>query len=154
MDKFEELCSQAEEENIEIIEKRFASQAKGLCKGNKIGISKDLETTAQKACVLAEELGHYHTTVGDILDLKEAGNRKQEKTARNWAYAHLLPLEKLVEGCRLGCRNLYELAEYLEVTETFLADALTYYESKYGLCVECDGLLFYFRPFGFFQKLR
>ena len=32
----------------------------------------------EKACVLAEELGHHYTTVGDIIDQKESENRKQE----------------------------------------------------------------------------
>ena len=31
---------------------------------------------AEKACVLAEELGHHYTTIGDIIDQKESENRK------------------------------------------------------------------------------
>ena len=38
----------------------------------------------EKASVLAEELGHYYTTVGNILDQEDAGNRKQEHKARTW----------------------------------------------------------------------
>ena len=51
---------------------------------NRIAIRTDL-TDIEKSCVLAEELGHYYTTVGDILDQSDDGNRKQERRARLWA---------------------------------------------------------------------
>lgn len=39
MNTYEQLLSSSDE-NITVIEKNFKSKAKGLCKGNKIGISK------------------------------------------------------------------------------------------------------------------
>lgn len=49
----------------------------GLIKGNKIAIRKNIETQKEKSCVLAEELGHYYTSSGDILDQSkvETANR-------------------------------------------------------------------------------
>ena len=44
----------------------------GLCRGSFIAINKNLNTT-QKKCVLAEELGHFYTTTGNIIDLKNNG---------------------------------------------------------------------------------
>ncbi len=42
-------------------------------KGNRIAIKQDLPTQKEKACVLAEELGHFYTSTGNILEfLKEA----------------------------------------------------------------------------------
>jgi hypothetical protein len=43
------------------------------------------------------------------------------------------------------CQNLYEIAEYLNVTPKFLSDALECYKSKYGLYAEVDNyaIIFY-----------
>ena len=41
---------------------------KGLYSDGTIAISTDMKTDAEKACVLAEELGHHYTTYGNILD--------------------------------------------------------------------------------------
>lgn len=37
--------------------------------------------TIEKACVLAEELGHYYTSQGDILELDTVDAIKQEQRA-------------------------------------------------------------------------
>ena len=50
----------------------------GLCVGNRIAIRKAIKTNTAKRCVLAEELGHYFYTVGDITDQTKVENRKQE----------------------------------------------------------------------------
>lgn len=55
---------------------------KGLYYNGTIGIDKNIETDKEKACVLAEELGHYHTSSGNILDQGDVFNRKQELRAR------------------------------------------------------------------------
>lgn len=47
-----------------------------------VALSNQIESTTRKAYVLAEELEHYHTTVGNILDHDDTNNRKQERTAR------------------------------------------------------------------------
>ena len=54
MDKFEKLL--AENENVEVVEKHFKSSAKGLCKGNKIALNKNLSTD-EKVCVFVELKG-------------------------------------------------------------------------------------------------
>lgn len=42
------------------------------------------------------------------------------------------------------CRNRYDLAKYLDVTEEFLDEALACYRNKYGTSVELDGYLIVF----------
>lgn len=74
--------------------------------------------------MLAEEVGHYHTTTGDILDLTSIENRKQELRARSWAYERLIPISKIIEAHKLHIVNRYELADFLNVTEEFLDAAL------------------------------
>ena len=59
------LLEEATQRDIHIIENaEFESSSDGLINGNVIGLNKNLQTYTQKACVLAEELGHYHTSAG------------------------------------------------------------------------------------------
>ena len=84
-------------------------------------------TTNKKYCILAEEIGHYETSVGDILDQGDANNRRQENVARTWAYKKILPLENILFAAQDGHKELWDMAEYLDVDEEFLRDALKYY---------------------------
>lgn len=147
MNAYEQLLSSSGE-NIIVVEKNFKSQAKGLCKGNKIGISKAISTSTEKACILAEELGHHYTTVGNILNQSSVSNRKQELRARMWAYNKLIGLMGIIKSYEHGCQSYHEMAEYLEVTEEFLRDALKRYHQKYGICTTLDNYIIYFEPLG------
>lgn len=55
MNPYEELLEEAREEGLVVKEKDLQS-CDGRIKGNKIAIRKDIETTAEKADTLAEEL--------------------------------------------------------------------------------------------------
>ena len=55
MHTYEKMLIDASNNGFEIVEKNFKSDAKGLCKGKKIGIRKDMSDT-EKACVLADYL--------------------------------------------------------------------------------------------------
>lgn len=146
MDCYEITVGIANFLGFEVIEKRFKSSAKGLCKGNKIGISKDLDTI-EKRCILAEEVSHGLYTVGNILDQNNVQNRKQELFARKKALEFLVPLSEIVRAYNAGLRSCYEMAEYLEVTEQILADALAHHERKCGPCTFLDGQIVRFSPF-------
>lgn len=145
MNAYENLLSECGD-NITVIEKDFKSKAKGLCKGNKIGINRAVETSTEKRCILAEELGHYHTTIGNILDQQKVTNIKQELHARTWAYNECVGLIGIIKAFEAGCKSLYEMADYLEVTEDFLKDALESYRRKYGICTEVDNYIIFFEP--------
>ena len=95
MNSFERLLEHTDAEHIRVLEKQFKSNAKGLIKGNKIAIRQDIPTV-EKASVLAEELGHYYTTVGNILNQKVTGNRKQRHKVRPSAYNKLTGVSRLV----------------------------------------------------------
>ena len=127
----------------------------GRIKGNRIAIRRDIPTLKQKACVLAEELGHYYTNYGDILDQSITENRKQELRARAWAYNKQIGLIGIVNAYNAKCHNIYEMAEFLEVTEEFLSESLEYYKNKYGICVEVDNYIVYFEPtLGVFERYK
>ena len=147
MTTYERLASSPDAEGVTIYDRKFRSpRIKGLyCDGN-IAVSDSLNTDAEKACVLSEELGHYHTTVGDIIDQSSAANRKQELRARLWSYNKLIGLHGIISGFEHHCRTIYEMAEYLGVTEEFFLEALYCYRNKYGLFTRCDNYLIYFEP--------
>lgn len=145
--RYEDLASSSDARDIHIYDRKFNSpRIRGLyCDGN-VAISNDIDTEAEKACVLAEEIGHHATSSGNILDQSSAANRKQERTARVWAYNRLIGLSGIVDSYKAGCRNLYEIAEHLEVTEAFLADAIACYKEIYGLYAKIDNYVIYFEP--------
>ena len=118
----------------------------GRIKGNRIAIRQDIRTQTEKSCVLAEEVGHYHTTYGDILDLDNVQNRKQEFRARMWGYDRLIGLKGIIQTYKRGCRNPAEMAEELDVTEEYLLEALNAYRSKFGTRTTADGYVIYFEP--------
>ncbi|MEE1085779.1 MAG: ImmA/IrrE family metallo-endopeptidase [Schaedlerella sp.] len=146
MNIYEQLVDEYSDK-VYVVEKIFKSKAKGLCKGSKIGISKDIATSNEKSCILAEELGHYYTSVGNILDLSFSQNRKQERQARLWAYNKRIGLCGLIRAYERGCSNSHEIAEYLDVTEEFLCEALECYKNKYGICTCVDNYTIYFIPY-------
>ena len=142
---YENLLTAADLEGL-LVKEQPLQMSDGLLVNKRIAIRKDISTHTEKACVLAEELGHYYTTSGDILDQSEVANRKQELRARLWAYNHLIGLAEIVRAYEHGCRNASETAEYLDVTEEFLQDALDRYRSKHGICVEFGDHVVFFMP--------
>ena len=144
---YEDLLMETENEGISVDENfYFESNLKGLYIDKNIALASSLKTSNEKTCVLAEELGHYHTTVGNILDQRKAENRKQELHARAWAYNKMIGLDGIIKAYEHNCHSLHETAEFLNVTEDFLRDALKYYKSKYGECTTIDNYIIYFEP--------
>jgi hypothetical protein len=143
---YESLLDEIHKEGIDIIQINFKGKSKGLYGDNTIAIDKKIDTSAEKKCILAEELGHHYTSYGNILDQSNINNIKQEKRARNWAYEKLVGIISLVNAFERGIRNKYELAEYLNITEDFLNEAINHYREKYGICCEIDNYLVYFEP--------
>ncbi len=149
MTEYEKLLDNAKQDNVNVIEDYDFSGTRidGLYCDGSIALSKDL-TETEKKCVLAEELGHHYTTVGDILNQNTTENRKQEHKARVWGYRKVLDLTDIVSAYKYGCTNRYEIAEYLNVTESFLIDAIEHYKNQHGLYAKVDKYLIYFEPLG------
>lgn len=146
---YETLLKEADSQCLVVKEKPLKAH-KGRIKGKRIAIKQNMSTT-EKACVLAEELGHYYTSSGNILDQSNPENRKQERRARMWAYRKAFDLVDLVSACKYGCRNRYEIAEHLGVTEEFLQEALDTYREKYGMYRKVDNYIVYFDPLGILE---
>lgn len=145
---YENLLIVAEKLNLYVYEARFKSNAKALLKGNMVGVNKDL-TEVEKTCALVEEIAHYITGSGDILDQTDIRNRKQELRARQYAYKCMIPLDLIVQAHRDHISGRYDLAEYLEVTEEFLQAAIDRFTEKFGKSLRYnDNYLILFDPLG------
>ena len=138
MNTYEKQLQSAADKEVHVIEKYDMGNdpdhppIDGLYIDGCVALSSDLQTTAEKSTVLAEELAHHDLTVGDILDLRDPSNRRQEQKARTLAFDRLIGLSGLDKAIKHGCKNRYEVAEYLEVTEQFLQEAIDRYKEIYG----------------------
>lgn len=142
---YEELLIEADRAGL-IVKEKPLPVSDGRIKGTRIAIRQDIPTLIKKADVLAEELGHYYTAAGDILDQTNIINRKQERAGRLWAYNKRIGLTGIINGYRAHCQNRHELAEYLEVSEEFLQEALDCYRNKYGTYATVDNYIIIFEP--------
>lgn len=143
---YEELLEEASNNGLVVREKALSS-SDGLIYKNRIAISDRLETSAEKACVLAEEIGHYHTAVGNIVNLQDIENLKQEQKGRLHGYNRLIGLRGIISAFNAGCQNRYEVAEHLHVTEEYLQEAIDCYTGKYGDYAMVDNYIIYFIPY-------
>ena len=123
MSKYEALIAEYEEE-VTIEERNMKND--GLYADGFVWINGRL-TSAAKTCILAEEIGHHFTSVGDILDQNDIDNQKQEHKARVWAYQKLLPLENVHLVAMRGYTEPWQMAEYFDLDEEFVRAALKYY---------------------------
>lgn len=142
---YEELLKEADSLGL-IVKEKPLQGTDGRILNRRIAIRKDIPTQAEKSCVLAEELGHHYTSSGDILNQNIVANRKQEFRARIYGYNLLIGLRGIIQAYEAGCRNLYEMAEYLEVTEEYLKEALECYRKKHGVFATLDNYAIYFEP--------
>lgn len=117
----------------------------GLYIDNEILINKRLPYY-EKHCVLAEEIGHYETTVGDITNLEDVTNRKLELVARTWGYEKIVSLDNLIDCYLQGYTNLEEICLHLEIIPAYLYKAIEKYNQRYGISTIYKGYKIYFDP--------
>ena len=103
MNKLECLEDEAYNKGIDVVDYNFNSDhIKGLYADGVIALNKKLDTTKEKICILAEELGHHETFAGNILDPSVSANRKQEYKARIWAYRKIISPDDLLSAFKSG----------------------------------------------------
>lgn len=142
---YDDLLIQADLEGLRVKEKPLQS-GDGRIFNNKIAIRRDINTTIEKSCVLAEEIGHYRTGSGDITRLNTMSNQKQEYRARMMGYDIKIGLSGIICAFEKGVRSKAEMAEYLDVTEEYLSAALDAYRQKYGKHISFDQYTISFEP--------
>lgn len=146
MNNYEKLLSSITSSEIKVIETDLGTnKACGKCVGNIIFINSRM-SSKEKYCILIEELSHCKLTVGNISNLENTSNRKQEIKARRLGYEKIVGVLNLISAFENGARTKYEISEYLEITEKFLTDAIDYYKQKYGMYFEVDNYVLHFEP--------
>lgn len=147
MNSFERLEDDAYNDCIDVISYQFNNNdIKGLYYDGVIGLNTNLDTSMEKSCILAEELGHHYTSVGNILNMEKISNRKQERQARLWGYDKLIGFSGIIKAFEAGCQSSHEAAEYLDVTDEFFSEAIECYRNKYGVYKEFKDYIIYFIP--------
>ena len=154
MNKYEELLQDASDDNVRVYEAfdlngndDVSDTIEGLYIDGNIALDKKLKTSAEKVCILAEELGHHYTSYGNIIDMTNIQNLKQEHQARLYGYNKMIGLYGIISAFNAGCHSRYDMAEYLHVTEQYLQDAIDCYREKYGICTILDNYIIYFIPY-------
>lgn len=104
--------------------------------------------------ILAEEIGHHELTYGDITNQKILMNRKYELKARRYGYELLITLDGIISAYKNGVHNLYELANYFEVTESYVIETLKHYKMKFGLSTYHEGYVIKFEPLQVFEYIN
>lgn len=144
---YESLLIEAEEKGIKVKEKHMYKNLKGIYKNNKILINLKATTDIEKKCILSEEIGHHETSFGNLLDINEIINRKQEIRARRWGYEHTVKIKDLIKAYEYGAINSFEISEYLGVTEQHLINAISNYKKRFGIVAELENHFIYFEPY-------
>lgn len=143
---YDELLMQADFEGLNVKEKPLSS-GDGRIFNNRIAIRQDINTTIEKSCILAEEIGHYRTGSGDITRLNTISDQKQEYRARMAGYDIKIGLSGIICAFEKGVRSKDDMADYLDVTEEYLMDALDAYRKKYGKYVSFENYTIFFEPY-------
>ncbi|HHD6316625.1 TPA: ImmA/IrrE family metallo-endopeptidase [Staphylococcus aureus] len=139
-----------ENKEITIDDGKSLGNFEGLYDNGVILINKNLSET-RKAEVLYEELAHHKLTYGNILDQSKWINRKFENYARRHGFISAVPLREIVEAYNYGVRNLYELSEYLQLSEKYILEAIEQYKKIYGIGTHYGEYSITFEPLRVFK---
>jgi len=143
MEKVEHLESELYDRGVDIIRKCYQG-LKGYYRSYPDGytfmaISPGL-TLAERTCVTYHEAGHHCT-------MQEPGQAsRNESRADRWAAKRLVPVQSLIDALKNGCRNLYDVAEHIGVSENFLYKTLDIYRMLHGEYYETGEWVIAFRP--------
>lgn len=149
MGKYEDML--IEHDYIDIIEcDNLPKDLYGLWLGDMILINRNLPTTS-KLETLAEELAHNELTYGNIVDQSKYNHRKFENYARRLAFEKLISLNDIIKAFLQGIHNLYELANFFEVTESFVLQSIAHYKQKYGYSTRYGKYVIQFEPLRVFK---
>lgn len=139
---------------ITLVEDDIPGKVKGLYFDNIIVLHKSIETEAERNCILAEEIGHYFTASDIIIDKSKLKNQKQEEAAHRWAIKELIDTARFIDAFKAGVRNRWELSQFLDVTEEFIEESLTYFKKFYGEFLIIDEYTLHFDPLWVYKSFE
>lgn len=87
----------------------------------------DIKSTADEKIKVGHELGHCITESFYTDQSPECVKSKCENKANKWVIEQVIPLGKLNEAVQQGHTEIWDLAEYFNVTEDFMRMAVCWY---------------------------
>lgn len=128
MNALERLIAEYEDDLTFEFSDKLPNGLPGYIINTHITINKRLSYQKSKA-ILAEEIGHYKTSSGDIMNYSDYKSMKQEIKARRWGYKKLVPIESLKQYIRNKDQvNCYEVAEEFDLPCKVIKEALNIYK--------------------------
>lgn len=127
------LYDVAEKENIPVIDFRMKNKAI-ICKTNKricIGLNYEkINSVTEEKELLAEELGHYYCNAFYNSNSDFSTISKKEYRANKWKCTVLVSVNDFIDAFKKGLKNVYEIAEYLNLSENTVIFAYNYYKEN------------------------
>ena len=134
----ETLYSIVDRDGIQVCEAAIRNKA-GVClclnSKNYIVLNKKLiSSTTEEKQVVAEEYGHIHENALYIYNdyknpCRNLNIQRAEQRAKDKSASTLVPLEELKKISAIYT-EIYQLAEYFDVTEEIVLNAISYYKRK------------------------
>lgn len=95
-----------------------------------IGIDNSaFESNAEVVVRLAHELGHCERGAFYNIHSSYDIRGKHEYRADKWAIQQVIPYDELIDVCKNGCTERWQLADYFGVTEDFVTRAFEIYQN-------------------------
>lgn len=143
----DELRERLRCEGLVLCEDENTGKCPALIIGNEILISRNVECEAEKNSSIIHEIGHYMTSppINLLAESKEIRARYEYRADRA-GILEFITLDKLLAAYKAGCRNCWEICDYLEISERYFLQVMKIYCSKYGVMVNHKGWLFTFNP--------
>ncbi len=86
-------------------------------------------TLKERACWMAEELGHHYTGQDRILVYDSVDDWRSEARARRWAHNRLLSPDAIRTAAQ-NTDDIFEIADALNVSVEFLRESIDDFQSK------------------------
>jgi len=133
MNRFEEFENEASILDIEVIDIDIPVTGMNAAYLNLSGTARiflrNRGTIRERACWIAEELGHHHTGQKQVLGYRSVDDWRAEARARRWAHMRLLTPDAICTAAR-NTDDMFEIAEVLDVSEEFLRESIDDFQSK------------------------
>lgn len=127
------LYAKMQKGGIRVYDKRTGLNAVTIYLDGHYGVFLDLdqfETYTQELCILAHEYGHCKTGSTHALSSSLDLIQKHEYKANKAAVHMLVPYDDLCKAIGQGYTEVWQLAEYFDVTEDFVRLADQIYRSE------------------------
>lgn len=120
-------------ENISIEDFKMKNKAiiEQIDKEYYIGLNySKIKSITEEKELLAEELGHYYCNAFYNSNSDFSTISKKEYRANKWKCTVLVSVNDFKDAFKKGLKNVYEIAEYLNLSEDTVAFAYNYYKEN------------------------